>query len=72
MSIDLSKQHYYEALHARIKGTWRFKVYHYDPAGQTEIIVHESTHDAAYESIEAAEDAACEWAEANGIDAEMA
>lgn len=59
-------QHYYEAFETR--DAWRFKVYHYDETGNREIGVYRSLKE--FPTKEQAEDAAVEWCEDNGIDAE--
>lgn len=67
--MDHSKQHYYEAVSSPLGDTWLFKVYHYDPTGNKEIIIHRSDWD--YDDRESAEDAAVTWCEEHDIDAKL-
>jgi hypothetical protein len=61
---------YYEAIRATGSDDWwKFEVYHYDETGDKKIVVHCS--DLDFPSKAAAEDAAWDWCEDNGIDAEM-
>jgi hypothetical protein len=63
---DHSTTNYYEAYPS--EGYWRFKVYHYDKAGNKEINIFRSF--LLYGEKEEAEDAAVEWLDANKIEAE--
>ncbi len=67
MAVDHSKRKFYEA--HEDNGYFQFRVYHYDTTGNHQVFVHQS--DLIYDTSEAAEDAAVEWCDENGIDAEM-
>jgi hypothetical protein len=67
MATDHSKNMYYEAIQK--DGGWYWKIYHYDQSGNKEIVVYRS--DRGYDSGPEAEDACCEFQEANNINAEL-
>jgi hypothetical protein len=64
----MSEKLYYEVVETEVGYAW--KVYHYDPTGNREIVVARSSQRTFYTEGQAADDC-CEWQEANGIDAEL-
>lgn len=65
--MDHSKKHYYASNEEA--GRYRGIVYHYDPSGNRQMVVWKS--DELFDSEEEAQDAACDWAMENDIEAEM-